>query len=98
MGYKRFLFMPLLGSSLVFPLLANDPTGTITGTVTDVSGGVVPKARVTVRNEATNASRDAITNDDGDFTVALLPPGHYRVAVEKQGFRRTIHGDVNLAV
>ena len=98
MGYKWFLFMPLLGSSLVSSLLANDPTGTITGTVTDVSGGVIPKARVTVRNEATNAARDAVTNDDGDFTFALLPPGHYRVAVEKDGFRRTIHAEVNLDV
>ncbi len=43
-------------------------------------------------------ARDAVTNDDGDFTVALLPPGHYRVAVEKDGFRRTVLDDVGLDV
>jgi hypothetical protein len=90
--------MPLLWTAFVFPLLANDPTGTITGTVTDGSGGEVPKARVTAINIATNAARDAITNDDGDFTIALLPPGHYRVAVEKGGFRRAVLADVGLDV
>jgi hypothetical protein len=46
-----------------------------------------------VRNEGTNATRDAQSNSDGDFTVALLPPGVYSVSVESQGFRRSvIHG------
>ena len=66
--------------------------------MTDASGGVVPKAQVTVTNLATNARRDAITNDDGDFTVALLPPGHYRVAVERAGFRRAVLDDLGLDV
>ncbi|MGD0364784.1 MAG: carboxypeptidase-like regulatory domain-containing protein, partial [Bryobacteraceae bacterium] len=98
MRIRPFLCMPLLWSWLALPLPANDPTGTITGTVTDSSGGVVPKARVTVSNRATNASRDAVTNDDGDFTVALLPPGHYRVGVEKEGFRRAVLDDLGLDV
>jgi hypothetical protein len=98
MDFRRFLLLPLLWSALVSPLLASDPTGTITGTVTDTSGGVVPKTRVTVTNIATNAAREAVTNDDGDFTVALLPPGHYRVALEKEGFRRTVLPDVGLDV
>ena len=98
MRYLRSLRLPLLWSSLIFTVLANDPTGTITGTVTDSSGGVVPKALVTVNNIATNAVRNAVTNDDGDFTVPLLPPGHYRVAVEKDGFRRSVLADVGLDV
>jgi len=98
MYFRRFFCMPLLWVSLAVPLLANDPTGTITGTVTDASGGVVPKAHVTVTSIATNATRAVETNDDGDYTVALLPPGHYRVEVEKEGFRRTIQSDVGLDV
>src|ERR1022692_296996 len=70
----------------------------VTGTVTDASGGVVPETRVTVNNVVTSAARDAVTNDDGDFTVALLPPGHYRVTVEKDGFRRAVLADVGLDV
>jgi len=80
------------------PLFASGPTGTITGTITDPSGAVVPKARVIVRNEGTNATRDAETNEDGDYTVALLPPGRYRVAVESAGFRRSVFHGVSVDV
>src|SRR5271157_219256 len=80
------------------PLFASGPTGTITGTITDPSGAVIPKARIIVHNEGTNASREAKSNSDGDYTVALLPPGRYRVAVESPGFRRSVIHGVNLDV
>ena len=89
--HVAFLF--ILCSAL--PLFASGPTGTITGTITDPSGAVIPKARIIVHNEGTNATREATSNSDGDYTVALLPPGRYRVAVEGPGFRRSvIHGVV----
>ena len=93
----RFLAF-LLGIVLTPALFASDPTGTITGTVTDPSGAVVPKARIAVINEGTNATRDAETNHDGDFTVALLPPGRYRVTAESAGFRKSIFSDVTVDV
>ena len=80
------------------PALASGPTGSITGTVTDPSGAVVRNAHVTVLNEATNAVRTAESNDAGDFTVALLPAGRYRVTAEGNGFRRSIFNDVNVDV
>lgn len=79
-------------------LFASDPTGTITGTVTDASGAVVRKARITVTDQGTNAVRDAESNDDGDFTVALLPPGRYRVTADSTGFRRTVFNNVTVDV
>ncbi len=88
-------FLILLVAS---PLFASDPTGTITGTITDPSGAVVPKARVVVTNEDTNAARNAVSNDDGDYTVALLPPGRYRVTAESAGFRRSVFRGVNVDV
>jgi Carboxypeptidase regulatory-like domain len=95
---RRWLFLPLLGLFLTAAVFASGPTGTITGTVTDPSGAVVQKARITVVNEATNANRDAQTNDDGDYTVALLPPGRYRVTAESAGFRRSVFSDVTVDV
>jgi len=80
------------------PLFASGPTGTITGTITDPSGAVVQKARVIVRNEDTNAIRDAESNEDGDYTIALLPPGRYRVVVESTGFRRSVLQGVSVYV
>ncbi|MFN7997340.1 MAG: carboxypeptidase regulatory-like domain-containing protein [Bryobacteraceae bacterium] len=98
MGFRRLLLVSFAASLITVPLFPNDPTGTLTGTVTDPTGAVVPKAHVTVVNEGTNASRDALTNEDGDFTVALLPPGHYRVTIEKAGFRRSVAGEITLDV
>ena len=93
MGRNRFQLTLLLLLLIAYPLFASGPTGTVTGTITDPSGAVIPKARVVVRDEATNATRDARSNDDGDYTVALLPPGRYSVSVESKGFRRSvIHG------
>ncbi len=92
------LALPVFFLSFTSPLIASDPTGTITGTITDPAGAVVQKAQVTVRNEETNAIRDALSNDDGDYTVALLPPGHYTVAVQSTGFRRSVIHGVSLDV
>lgn len=98
MALRRFLLgsMFLLASTSI--LFASGHTGTITGTVTDPSGAVVRKAHITVIDQATNVSRDAETNDDGDFTVPLLPAGRYRVIAEGAGFRRSIFADVAVDV
>ena len=91
---RRWLLFPFFGLLLAGTLFASGPTGTITGTVTDPSGAVVRKARIAVLNEATNATREAESNDDGDYTVALLQPGRYQVTAESSGFRKSIFTDV----
>jgi Carboxypeptidase regulatory-like domain/TonB dependent receptor len=94
----RWLLLLIVGYFLSAAAFASGPTGSITGTVTDPSGAVVRAARLTVINEGTNAVRSAETNDDGDFTVALLPPGRYRVTAESTGFRKSIFNDVSVDV
>jgi hypothetical protein len=61
---------------------------TITGTVRDSSGGGVPNAKVTARNEGTGVSRETTTNDSGLYTVSNIPAGRYAVTVEAQGFKK----------
>jgi hypothetical protein len=96
---RRWLLLSLFGTFLTATtVFASGPKGSITGTVTDPSGAVVRKARITVINEATNAVRNAETNDDGDFTIALLPPGRYRVTAESTGFSRSVFSDVTVNV
>ncbi len=59
-------------------------TGSLSGTVTDPSGAVVPGANVTVTN-LQGATHKAVSNAEGRFSFPLLPPSTYTVAVEAQG-------------
>src|SRR5215475_830363 len=62
-------------------------SGMITGTVKDPNGAVVAGAQVTVRNEATGATRDAVTDNQGQFKVDELASGGYKVTVKRGGFK-----------
>src|SRR5215467_5816888 len=68
-------------------LMAQVPTGTIVGTVTDPQGAVVVKAKVSMTNKDTGASRVVETKSDGSYTAPLLPPGNYEVRAEATGFK-----------
>lgn len=70
----------------------------ISGTVSDSTGGVIPGATVTVRNLETGAFRDLITNDSGTYDAPLLPIGRYEVTAEKTGFQRTTRTEVLLVL
>src|SRR5581483_8364002 len=60
--------------------------GTIRGTVTDASGGVVPSASVEVTDLATNTVRKLMTNNEGNYEAAALRAGDYKVMVSASGF------------
>ena len=66
---------------------AQKATGTITGTLTDPSGAVVPGAVVSIVNDRTGASRETTTNEQGSFSFPELDAGTYRVSVTKGGFK-----------
>lgn len=85
-------FVPVLSLAalaLCFPALswAQSDRGTLTGTVTDASGAVIPDAAVTLTNTLTGSSFKVPSNESGDWTVPQLQPGTYTVKVEKAGFR-----------
>ncbi len=66
---------------------AAQSTARIEGIVTDVSGAAVPGVSVTATNLGTNASRTAVTDRDGAYTITPLPVADYRVQAELSGFR-----------
>lgn len=78
----------LLAAVLWLPASASaqNVTGTITGTVADELGQVVPGATVTVLNEQTGESRHVVSDARGNFQVTTLPPGTYTVKVAMQNF------------
>lgn len=66
--------------------LAQVQTGTISGTVRDSTGAVIPNAHVTIKNLDTGATRDTVTNAQGGYTVPGLPPANYQVDVAAGSF------------
>jgi hypothetical protein len=68
--------------------LAQIDQGTITGTVTDQLGAVVPKAQVIVTNTRTQVKRETQTNEEGHYRVPYLSPGQYELTAESQGFSK----------
>src|SRR4029078_10449190 len=70
--------------------------GTIEGTVTDTSSGVLPGVTVTITNIETGAERSVTNNADGFYRALLLPLGHYRVVAELQGFKKFDRSGINL--
>src|ERR1700731_4410609 len=71
-------------------------TGTITGTVRDPAGAVVPSAPIEVRNTETNVPYATTTTDTGAYTVSQLPPGSYSVTASAAGFKKLIRAGVTV--
>jgi hypothetical protein len=91
---------PYLGVTLVLLFLASVPAygqqtlGSINGTVTDISGGVVQKVLINIRNVGTNLEVSAESKDDGSFNIADLPIGTYEVTFTKQGFKKAVYPQI----
>jgi hypothetical protein len=79
----------LAGILTNFNLLNAQATGlgSISGTVTDSSGAMVPQAKVKITNMATGVSRDSVTNGTGYYEVGALIPGKYKIFVSLPGFQ-----------
>ena len=73
-------------------------TASMAGTVKDSTAAVVPEVKVTVRNNATNASRSVLTDRSGSYRIASLGPGSYDVVIEKLGFKVVEYPRVELTV
>lgn len=74
----------MLGASA----LAQSVTGSISGDVTDLTGGVLVGASVTLQSDQTGAVRTATTSEDGRFSFAAVQPGAYTISIEQRGFQR----------
>ena len=80
------------------PLNAQSTSASLTGRITDSSKGVVPNALVAAINTGTRVHYETITNATGSYYVTDLPPGTYRIEVEKVGFKAVIKSDLVLHV
>ena len=90
------LFLSLLFSLTC--LVAQSVDSSIRGQVTDPSGGAIIEARVTVTEQTTGMARTTVTNAQGAYVAAALPPGVYDLEAEQHGFRKLRQSGLTLAV
>ena len=92
----RFLFLALL--TFAVGTNAFSQTAQVTGRISDQSGAVVPGAQITLTNTATGINRESVSNNEGYFTIPLVQPGDYRIAVKKDGFKPVVQSGITLNV
>ena len=84
---------------LISPVaLHGQALSSITGTVTDATGGVTPNVKITVTNSATQVASHSVTSSSGTYTVTDLIPGSYTVQAELAGFEASVHNGVLVEV
>src|SRR4029450_756917 len=94
----RIVFLAVVIAGFAASGVAQTIRGTLTGTVSDSTGGVVPGATVTATNAATGIAESVVTNQQGGYTMPLLPPGNYRVTIELPGFKRNVRSGVVIEI
>ncbi len=85
-------------SSFSSVLHAQSTNASITGRVTDPSKALIVGAKVAAVSSGTSFRYEAVTNGSGEYYLTNLPPGNYRIEIEKTGFKKLIKPDVVLHV
>ena len=92
----------VLAAVLVLSLLAGtvwaQVTASMTGTVRDATGAVVPEAAVTIKHLESGLARTAETDASGSYSVPSLPVGQYEMTAEKTGFKQQVRRGITLVV
>jgi Carboxypeptidase regulatory-like domain/TonB dependent receptor len=100
LSFSLFLFASLITVHLLLATasFAQGDAASISGTIVDRQGGLVPDAKVSIINTDTTSTFDTKTNGAGVYNVPFLKPGHYRIVVTKQGFKQIDLRDLTLNV
>jgi outer membrane receptor protein involved in Fe transport len=94
----RFAVLAVLVSVLSTVANAQLSTATMSGTITDSTGAVVPQATITLTQTDTNFTRVSKSKDDGSYHEEFLPIGPYKITVAAQGFKKLERSGVVLSV
>jgi hypothetical protein len=97
---RWFVVCLALAISLSLPTLlpAQGTSGRILGHVADSSGAILANVKVTLVNEGTSVSRDATTNQNGDYDFVEVPVGTYRLEFDLTGFKKNVRRGVSLDI
>ncbi len=92
----RWTILCAVAVSLLTPALlsAQGASGRVLGRVADPTGAVLAQVKITLTNEATGISRDALTSESGDYSFVEVTPGTYTVQFELAGFKKNVQKGV----
>ena len=99
---RTFVLRRLLGTIFLAGLCCltvvaqSGPSGSLTGTVVDQNRAPVPGASVTATNTSTGEQRNAVTNEDGIYTLPALATGSYKLSFQRQGFKTATNDEVTV--
>src|SRR5690242_12899402 len=95
---KRLVFLAVVLGSILSMSMVAQTTATISGTVYDQGGGVVPGAEIVITNMDTQQNRSVKTDSSGLFYVPALNSGTYRVTASAPGFGAVVESNIGLTV
>ncbi|HZT58232.1 MAG TPA: carboxypeptidase regulatory-like domain-containing protein [Pyrinomonadaceae bacterium] len=95
---KATLFLLLVGLLSAGAHAQVSTVGSISGTVHDPQGAAVPKAEVTITEEATGVSRTVTADENGFYSAVGLPVGRYTVSTSPHGFKKTVNSGIDLHI
>src|SRR5260221_9983311 len=93
-GVRKVVLIFVLSALSSGVVLGQRDLGTITGTISDPQGAVVPGAKITITADATGLSYEVQSGSEGEYIRPLLKPGTYTVTAEAAGFRRVAQKNV----
>jgi hypothetical protein len=101
MRYHQIIFLSLVivtavGIGATPAILGQKSSANIYGTVRDQNGALVPGVRIKVTNNSTRLERETVSNNEGYYVIALLPPGKYYLTAEINGFASISIDDIVL--
>src|SRR3979411_368865 len=95
---RRVVSVVLFGLFFFPSLHAQSTSASLTGRITDPNKAVIREATITAINTSTEIHYQGLTNETGAYYISDLPPGRYRIEVEKLGFKAVIQSGVILHV
>lgn len=99
MPFRRFITAIVVVISLPTSFVAaQGSTGTILGTMWDMTGAVLPGVTITVKHVESGLTRTTVSNEDGGYTVPLLPVGIYQITTSMPSFKQELRSGISLGV
>src|SRR6266481_10097243 len=98
MSPRNFVFFCVLALSSFTYLFGQATSGGIFGTVTDPTGAVVTRAKITITDVSKGVTVTATTNESGNYAQTHLTVGTYKITVEASGFKTSVQENVPVSV